>query len=78
MSEGGLCARPAQKKGGGLVEYVDFGARVSNVAFGPRHLYVTGEGSLWRLPLRRLSSHAWWRRMLLRARQPSCVAHGVS
>jgi len=38
---------------GGIVEYVSFGKRrVSNVAFGDDGwLYITGEKSLWRLPL---------------------------
>ena len=49
----GVCVVDLERGENAVLERVEFGGhRVSNVAFGgDDHLYVTGEGHLWRLPL---------------------------
>lgn len=49
----GVCVVDTTRTGdGAVVEYVEFTHRTSNVVLGgDDHLYVTGEGHLWRLPL---------------------------
>lgn len=49
----GVCVVDVERDDHAMVEYVEFPHRTTNVALAPgdHHLYVTGEGHLWRLPL---------------------------